>query len=185
MSGTRLTVPATVPGRLAATAVLTARPAAAAAGRRSAHTGTNTWPGGFGAPVTGPGRSFRSGRTGTPLWSGVVSRSGAAVCVCDAGYNAGIATGASVSIGFNGALTGGDTSPSALPPNGVARTGGVGTPPSTSDSRPAATPIVGHHIGAPDRHAGSQLTAINPVPAFRARYASPYVVTRDEVPNLR
>ncbi|RSM67682.1 cellulose-binding protein [Actinoplanes sp. ATCC 53533] len=127
-------------------------PASAAAGCRVAYTVTSQWQGGFGAavavtnlgdPVTSwtLGWSFPSGQTVTQLWNGVVSQSGAAVTVRDAGYNAAIATGASASFGFNGAWTGSNAVPAAFTLNGVTCTGGVTpTTPPPMTTPPTTTP---------------------------------------------
>jgi lysophospholipase L1-like esterase len=134
---------------------LLAAPASAAAGCRVAYAVTSQWQGGFGAsvavtnlgdPLTGwtLGFSFPSGQTVTQLWNGVVSQSGAAVTVRNAGYNGALATGASTSFGFNGSWTGANAVPGAFTLNGVACTGGVTTPPPTTpgptDPPPATTP---------------------------------------------
>jgi lysophospholipase L1-like esterase len=126
-----------------------AAPASAAAGCRVAYSVTSQWQGGFGAsvavtnlgdPVTGwtLGWSFPSGQTVTQLWNGVVSQSGAAVTVRNAGYNGSLGTGASASFGFNGSWTGSNPVPTAFTLNGVACTGGVTTPPVTTP--PVTTP---------------------------------------------
>ncbi|MEU8228074.1 cellulose binding domain-containing protein [Actinoplanes sp. NPDC048967] len=87
------------------------------------------------------------GRTVTRMRNSAVGRCGPVISAREAGYNASIAAGASVSIDFKGALTGHHTSPSALTAVTVARTGG-------------AARTAGRHLGAPDRtpdgHAGSQ-----------------------------
>jgi lysophospholipase L1-like esterase len=128
-----------------------AAPASAAAGCRVAYSVTSQWQGGFGAsvavtnlgdPVSGwtLGWSFPSGQTVTQLWNGVVSQSGAAVTVRNAGYNGSLGTGASASFGFNGSWTGSNPVPTAFTLNGVACTGGVTTPPVTTP--PVTTPPV-------------------------------------------
>ncbi|AGZ42187.1 cellulose binding domain-containing protein [Actinoplanes friuliensis] len=127
---------------------LFAAPASAAAGCSVAYTVTNQWQGGFGAsvaitnlgdPVAGwtLAFSFPSGQTVTQLWNGVVTQSGSAVSVKDAGYNGSIGTNASTSFGFNGAWSGSNTVPSSFTLNGVTCTGGVTTPPTTP---PPSTP---------------------------------------------
>ncbi len=144
-SAVALTAAALIPLGLAAAPA----PAVAAAGCRVAYTVTSQWQGGFGAsvavtnlgdPVTGwtLGWSFPSGQTVTQLWNGVVSQSGAAVTVRDAGYNGALASGASTSFGFNGAWTGANAVPTAFTLNGVACTGGVTTLPPTTP--PPTTP---------------------------------------------
>ncbi|GAA3338200.1 rhamnogalacturonan lyase [Amorphoplanes nipponensis] len=128
-------------------ALLSAVNASAAAGCRVSYAVTSTWQGGFGAaveitnlgdPVNGwtLGWSFPSGQTVTQAWNGVATQSGAAVTVRDAGYNAAVATGATVSFGFNGAATGANTDPMAFTLNGVACTGATTTPPATSTTPP-------------------------------------------------
>jgi lysophospholipase L1-like esterase len=130
---------------------LIAAPASATSGCRVAYTVTSQWQGGFGAsvavtnlgdPVTAWSLafSFPSGQTITQLWNGVVSQSGAAVTVRNAGYNGTIATGASASFGFNGAWTGANGLPVAFTLNGVACTGGVSTPPPTTPATPSTPP---------------------------------------------
>ncbi|WP_433717790.1 cellulose binding domain-containing protein [Actinoplanes sp. CA-051413] len=128
---------------------LLAAPASAAAGCQVTYTVTSQWQGGFGAsvavknlgdPVTAwtLGWSFPSGQTVTQLWNGVVSQSGAAVTVRNAGYNGSLATGASTSFGFNGSWTGSNAVPSSFTLNGVSCTGGVTTPPPSTP--PPSTP---------------------------------------------
>jgi rhamnogalacturonan endolyase len=130
-------------------ALLTAVDANAAAGCRVAYAVTNTWQGGFGAsveitnlgdPVNGwtLGFSFPSGQTVTQLWNGVVTQSGSAVSVKDAGYNAALGTNASTSFGFNGATTGTNTDPTVFTLNGVTCTGGT-TPTSPPPTSPPPT----------------------------------------------
>jgi len=141
-----------------AAGVVAAGTADAAAGCRVAYTVTSSWQGGFGAsvavtnlgdPVSGwtLGFSLASGQTVTQLWNGVVSQSGAAVTVRDAGYNAALGTGASTSFGFNGAWTGTNAVPAAFTLNGVACTGGVSTPqpstPQPSTPPPTSPPPAG------------------------------------------
>jgi hypothetical protein len=127
------------------TGVAVAGPASAAAGCRVAYSVTSQWSGGFGAsvaitnlgdPLNGWTLSFAfpSGQTVTQLWNGVVTQSGAAVSVRDAGYNAALGTGASTSFGFNGAWSGTNAAPTSFAVNGVTCTGS--TPPSTPPTPP-------------------------------------------------
>jgi hypothetical protein len=102
----------------------------------------------------------------------VVSQSGAAVSVRDAGYNASIATNASVSFGFNGALTGGNTSPSAFTLNGVACTGGVGTPPPTTPPTTTPPPTT------PPPSGSCSATPVDPAATAAARRLLCYVYSR-------
>src|SRR3954447_15051392 len=147
----RRVVAALLAAALGTTLVVTTAAHAAAAGCQVSYTVSSQWQGGFGAsvavsnlgdPINGwtLGWSFASGQTVTQLWNGVVSQSGAAVTVRDAGYNAAIATNASVSFGFNGAFTSGNAAPSAFTLNGVACTGGAGTPPPSTTPPPTTTP---------------------------------------------
>ncbi|MFI5910053.1 cellulose binding domain-containing protein [Dactylosporangium sp. NPDC051541] len=130
---------------------------AAAAGCRVNYTVTNQWQGGFGASVdiTNLGDAingwtltwtFASGQSVTQAWNATVTQSGTAVSAKDAGYNAAIATNATVSFGFNGAFTSTNPVPTAFALNGTACNGGTTTPttgpasptPSTSTSPPPA-----------------------------------------------
>ncbi|HKN96739.1 MAG TPA: cellulose binding domain-containing protein [Pseudonocardiaceae bacterium] len=146
--------------------LLAAVDAAAAAGCRVGYTVTNQWQGGFGAsvdvtnlgdPIGGwtLGFAFPSGQTITQLWNGTYTQSGSGVSVRDAGYNAAIGTGATVSFGFTGALTGANTAPSAFTLNGVACTGGVPAttvPASTpATTPPTSTPPAGRQMERLDR----------------------------------
>ena len=55
----------------------------------------------------------------TQLWNGSYTQSGEAVRVTNASYNAAIAPGGSVTVGFTGTFTSNDTSPSAFTLNGA------------------------------------------------------------------
>ena len=130
------------------TGIALAAPASAAAGCRVAYSVTSQWQGGFGAsvaitnlgdPVNGwiLAFAFPSGQTVTQLWNGVVTQSGAAVSVRDAGYNAALGTNATTSFGFNGAWAGTNAAPTAFTLNGVACTG------ATTPTTPPTTPPTG------------------------------------------
>nr|BFE57150.1 rhamnogalacturonan lyase [Dactylosporangium thailandense] len=124
---------------------------AAAAGCRVQYTITNTWQGGFGANVdiTNLGDAingwnltwtFASGQSVTQAWNATVAQSGTAVKAVDAGYNAAIATNATVSFGFNGAYTSSNPVPAAFSLNGIACTGGTTTPTSSPPVTTSPTP---------------------------------------------
>ncbi|GAA3288173.1 rhamnogalacturonan lyase [Dactylosporangium vinaceum] len=126
---------------------------AAAAGCRVSYTVTNEWQDGFGANVdiTNLGDAiggwtltwtFASGQSVTQAWNATVTQSGTAVTAKDAGYNAAIATNATVSFGFNGARSGTNPVPAAFALNGVTCTGTT-TPPTSAppaSSSPSPTP---------------------------------------------
>ncbi|MFG2041079.1 cellulose binding domain-containing protein [Dactylosporangium sp. NPDC048998] len=125
--------------------------AAAAAGCRVTYTVTNQWQGGFGAnvdvtnlgdPINGWALTwtFASGQAVTQAWSATVTQSGTAVWAADAGYNAAIATGATVSFGFNGSFTSANPVPAAFALNGVACNGTAPTTPPASSSPPPSSP---------------------------------------------
>ncbi|WP_159944193.1 MULTISPECIES: cellulose binding domain-containing protein [unclassified Nocardiopsis] len=92
----------------------------------------NTWPGGFqaGVTVTNTGTraldgweaswEFTAGEEITSLWNGTHRQDGASVRVTDSGWNARIAPGDSVRIGFNGFVDGRPAQPTGLTLNGVA-----------------------------------------------------------------
>jgi cellulase/cellobiase CelA1 len=90
------------------------------------YTTQSQWAGGFVANVTitNPGSSAISGWTLgfsfpgdqkiTNAWSGSVTQSGASVSITSASYNATLAAGSSVSLGFQGTWTSSDAAPVAF-----------------------------------------------------------------------
>ena len=66
--------------------------------------------------------SWPAGQSVTQAWNATVTQSGSAVSAANAGYNAAIAPGASVTFGFNGSWSGGNTAPTAFTLNGTACT---------------------------------------------------------------
>ncbi|SHJ89509.1 Cellulose binding domain-containing protein [Nocardiopsis flavescens] len=96
------------------------------------YTVDNTWPGGFQARVTvtnGGAREvdgwdlawdFTAGEEITSLWNATHRQDGASVVVSDSGWNARIAPGGSVTVGFNGSADGDPGTPRALSLNGEA-----------------------------------------------------------------
>jgi hypothetical protein len=82
--------------------------------------------------------AFAGNQKVTQGWSGTWSQTGAAVTVKDAGWNASLPTGASTTIGFNGAYTGTNTAPGTFTLNGAACT----TAGTAAAAAPAAA--VGH-----------------------------------------
>ncbi|WP_433618618.1 arabinofuranosidase catalytic domain-containing protein [Dactylosporangium sp. CA-139114] len=157
---------------------------AATTGCRVTYTVTNQWPGGFGAavdvtnlgdPVNGWRLTwtFTAGQTITQLWNGTATQSGGAVTVTNAAYNAAIATGATVSLGFNGSSTGTNPAPTAFALNGITCTGGVsGSPtPSLSPSPSTSTPPTGP-TGPCDIYAAGGTPCIAAHSTVRALYGS-------------
>ena len=55
----------------------------------------------------------------TNAWSGTVTQTGATVSITNASYNAAIAAGSSVSLGFQGTWTSSDAAPTAFTVNGT------------------------------------------------------------------
>ncbi|MBQ0901842.1 glycoside hydrolase family 6 protein [Micromonospora sp. U21] len=108
----------------------------------------NEWPGGFSAnitiknigdPVNGwtLGWTFpNSGQRVQQGWSAEFTQSGSQVTARSLSYNGSFATGASTSIGFNGAWSGSNPKPTSFTLNGVTCNGGT-TPPTTP---PPTTP---------------------------------------------
>nr|WP_239087695.1 cellulase family glycosylhydrolase [Actinoplanes digitatis] len=132
--------------------------AAAAAGCRVAYAVQSQWSGGFtanvtvtnlGDPINGwrLGWTFPSGQTVTQAWSATVTASGSQVTAVNVGYNAAIATNASVSFGFNGAWTGSNAAPTSFTLNGTACTGNVPSPTPTT-SPPSTPPPAGNAMAA-------------------------------------
>ncbi|OON30813.1 MULTISPECIES: cellulase family glycosylhydrolase [Micromonospora] len=128
--------------------------AQAAAGCRVAYAVPSQWQGGFTADVSVTnlgdavngwtlGWTFPSGQRVTQAWNATVTSSGDQVTAKSMSYNAAIATNGSVSFGFNGSWSGGNTAPTSFTLNGVACTGSVGgtpTPTPTSTPPPSPTP---------------------------------------------
>jgi poly(3-hydroxybutyrate) depolymerase len=136
---------------------------AAATGCSVSYTISSQWQGGFGAavavtilgdPVNGWTLtwSYGAGQQVTQAWNATVTQSGAQVTARNAGYNGAIATGASVSFGFNGSWTGGNPAPASFALNGVTCTGGPTgptTPPPSSTTPPTSPPATGAGCGRP------------------------------------
>src|SRR6185436_14043891 len=119
---------------------------AATAGCKVDYTISSQWPGGFGAnvaitnlgdPVNGWRLTwtFANGQTVTQAWNAEVTQSGGSATAVNVSYNAAIATGATVSFGFNSAVSGANQVPTSFALNGTNCTGGTGgttTPPTTT-----------------------------------------------------
>jgi hypothetical protein len=126
---------------------------AAGAGCSVAYSISSQWPGGFGANVTltnlgdpvsswTVGWSFGAGQQVTQAWNATVTQSGAQVTAVSMSYNGALAGGGTASFGFNGSWNNSSNPvPTAFTMNGVACTGGVSTPPSSSpSSTPSSSP---------------------------------------------
>ncbi|GAB3148106.1 cellulose-binding domain-containing protein [Microbispora hainanensis] len=175
-------------GALAAVAALagvaTAPAARAATGCAVTYT-TNDWPGGFTAAITiqnlgsaingwSLGFAFpASGQRVDTGWSATYSQSGQNVTATNVDYNAAIATGASVSIGFNGSWSGSNPTPASFTLNGVTCTGSVTTSsPTPSPTRsPSPTPSP---TPTPTRSPSPSASPTpSPTPSSGALYVSP------------
>jgi O-glycosyl hydrolase len=96
------------------------------------YTVANQWTGGFTANVTigntgttavngwTLGFTFPGDQTITNAWNGIATQSGRNVTITNASYNAAIPAGGSTSMGFNGAWTSNNTSPTTFTVNGAA-----------------------------------------------------------------
>ena len=126
--------------------------AQAATACRATYTVTNAWPGGFQAsvsianladPLNGWTVRFTfpdSGQRVSQGWNGTWTQSGNVVTVTNATWNPSVGTGATLDLGFLGALTGANPVPTAFSVNGVACTGTVPpTNPTTTTTRPPTT----------------------------------------------
>ncbi|MDY7088486.1 MAG: cellulase family glycosylhydrolase [Actinomycetota bacterium] len=126
---------------------------AAAAACKVVYTIGGQWGGGFTAnvAVTNLGDAISTwrltwtfpaaGQGVTQAWNATVTSSGADVTAANASYNGSVATGATVSFGFNGAHTGSNPVPTSFALNGVTCTGAPTTssptpPPGTSSPTP-------------------------------------------------
>ncbi|WP_410567060.1 cellulose binding domain-containing protein [Amycolatopsis sp. cmx-4-61] len=114
--------------------------AQAAAGCRADYAISSQWQGGFGAAVTvtnlgSPVNSWQVAWTFagderiTQLWNGSAAQSGAQVSVTNASWNGVVASGGTISFGFNATSGTGSVTPSAFTLNGVACTGSATEPP--------------------------------------------------------
>ncbi|WP_454042459.1 rhamnogalacturonan lyase family protein [Cellulosimicrobium sp. Marseille-Q8652] len=164
MTHPRRTVPLLMAAVLATgVGVTVAQPASAAAGCRVDYTVTHQWGGGFGADVTITNLgdtvdgwtltwSFDAGQTVTQAWNAAATQGGAQVSARNVSHNAGIATGASTSFGFNGTWAGSNPVPTAFVLNGTRCTGSPvdpttppvdPTPPDPVDPTPPVTAPAG------------------------------------------
>ncbi|GAA0247942.1 hypothetical protein GCM10010492_54620 [Saccharothrix mutabilis subsp. mutabilis] len=121
--------------------------AEAAPGCRVDYKVAGQWAGGFSANVSVTNLGDRvdgwrlvwtwpSGQQVTQAWNATVTSSGSQATASNVGYNAVIATGASVSFGFNGSWTGANTAPSSFALNGVTCDGGTTTTTTTTTTNP-------------------------------------------------
>ncbi|MEU6424393.1 cellulose-binding domain-containing protein [Microbispora sp. NPDC046973] len=138
-------------GVAALAGVATAGTAQAATGCAVTYT-TSDWPGGFTAAITI--QNLGSAINGWTLdftfpnssqkvdtgWSATYSQSGQNVTARNVDYNAAIATGASVSIGFNGSWSGSNPTPASFTLNGVTCTGSTTTSSPTPTASPTRSP---------------------------------------------
>jgi endoglucanase len=136
---------------LAGMGVVAVTDAQAAAGCRVVYSVPSQWQGGFsgnvditnlGDPISGGWRltwAFPSGQTVTQAWNATVTASGGQVTATNVSYNGNIATGGSVSFGFNGSWTGTNTNPTSFALNGVTCTGNTTTTTTTSTTTTTTT----------------------------------------------
>jgi Glycosyl hydrolase family 48/Cellulose binding domain/Bacterial Ig domain len=110
---------------------------------------TNDWSTGFTAAVTirnlgdpltswNLGFTFPGNQQVTQGWSATWTQSGANVTATNVPWNGNLATGASVSVGFNGSYSGTNGKPTAFTINGTACNGAVNQAPAVSLTSPAA-----------------------------------------------
>ncbi|MBL7259495.1 cellulose-binding domain-containing protein [Paractinoplanes lichenicola] len=128
------------------------RPAYAAVGCRVTYAVTNQWSGGFGASVTvanlgdalnGWTLTFAFPDAGQKVvqgWNGTFAQSGSTVSVTNASWNGSVASGGSISVGFNGSFTSANPVPTAFAVNGTTCTGSTPPPATTPPTTPPATP---------------------------------------------
>ncbi|MFT7836806.1 cellulose-binding domain-containing protein [Saccharothrix sp. BKS2] len=125
---------------------------AAAAGCGVTYSVTSQWQGGFTANVnvTNLGDAvsswtlnweFVAGQRVTQAWSATVTHSGNQATARNASFNGAIATGATVSFGFNGSWNGSNPAPGGFTLNGTACTGSpTSSPTSSSTSSSTSSP---------------------------------------------
>ncbi|WP_182905113.1 cellulose-binding domain-containing protein [Microbispora sp. H13382] len=167
-------------GVVALTAVATAGSAQAATGCAVTYT-TNDWPGGFTATITienlgsainGWTLGFTFPDSGQKVgtgWSATYSQSGQNVTATNVDYNAAIATGASLSLGFNGSWTGSNPKPTSFTLNGVTCTGST----TTSSPTPSPTPTRSPSPSPSPTRSPSPSPSPSTTPSSGAVYVSP------------
>jgi hypothetical protein len=185
---------------VAAPAAVAATPAC-----QVAYTVVNSWPTGFqgaitvtdnGAPVTGwtLGFSFGGSQEVSNGWNGTWTQTGQDVTVTDAGWNASVATGGTVGVGFTANVMGTNTDPTAFTFNGTMCGGGGG--PGTGGATPTVSltsPTEGQAFTAPaditlPASAGETGGSIGKVEFFSGTTllgtatTSPYTFTWSDVP---
>ncbi|ANZ40309.1 hypothetical protein BBK82_34055 [Lentzea guizhouensis] len=137
---------------VASAALIGSQSASAAPACRVDYTIGSQWPGGFtaaavvtnlGDPVNGWHLSwtFPGDERVTQSWNGSHTQSGARVTAVNATWNGAIATGASVSFGFNASSGSRSTPPTAFSLNGTACTGAPAT--TTTTTTTTTTPAPG------------------------------------------
>ncbi|MBX6357462.1 MAG: cellulose binding domain-containing protein [Micromonosporaceae bacterium] len=145
----RLSIVVTAGLALAGAAVALSTSAAAAAGCSVTYSVATQWPGGFTANVTITNLgdpingwtltwAFPAGQRVTQAWNATVSQSGSQVSAGNVSYNAGIASNASTTFGFNGSWTGSNPAPASFALNGTTCTGSVG-PTGSPTASPSAS----------------------------------------------
>jgi endoglucanase len=165
---------------LLTTGVMVAVNAQAATGCQVAYTVQSQWPGGFtgnvnitnlGDPINGwrLDWTFPSGQQLNQAWNATATSSGNQVTATNMSYNAGIATNATVSFGFNGSWTTTNAIPAAFALNGLTCTGAVGgsTSPSASKSAsasPSASPSASRSTSPSPSRSASPSASISPQP---------------------
>ncbi|WNV87365.1 cellulose binding domain-containing protein [Umezawaea sp. Da 62-37] len=136
-----------------AAALIGSQPASAAAGCRVDYAVGSAWSGGFGASVvvTNLGDRVNGWRLSwtfpgderiTQSWNGTHTQSGAQVTATNAAWNGDLATGGTVSFGFNATSGANPTAPSAFTLNGVLCTGSA--TPTTTTTTTTTTPPQDH-----------------------------------------
>jgi hypothetical protein len=150
-----------VPATLATISLATTTGAdGAAVACRVDYTITTQWPGGFGTnivttnlgdPLSGWTLEWTfAGRQKitSESWNGVFTQTGGTVRVRNADYNAAVATGASVTLGFNGTWSDTNPVPTSFRLNGVPCTGlpTAATPTTVTEPPPAAPPTTTHQF---------------------------------------
>jgi lysophospholipase L1-like esterase len=146
VSARRLVLPPVVALAVAAAGVgVATAQAAAVAACRVDYRVTNQWATGFGAEVSVTnlgdavtswtlGWPFAAGQGITQAWNATVTAAGSAVTATGVSYNSAVATGATVSFGFNGSHTGSNPVPASFTFNGT---------PCNAPATPAPTPCTG------------------------------------------
>ena len=137
-----------------------------------------------GTPVSGwtLAFAFAAGQQLAGGWNGVWKQSGTAVSVADAGWNSSIASGSTVTLGFNGSWRGSNPAPVSFTLNGVVCSGSAAASASASPSS-TASPSVSTSPPASRAVTPSASASASPTKATSTSASTPAGAAQDCTPG--